>query len=777
MFVAGGIFLSLIAFQTVANAAQSDFTLLYEALKRPAIDAQRIASVEGLALQRDVGTFRLSRGDIYFFDPVAVSGTERITGAIFIGEGSFSFTPPTKIEREQLARFYKGESFEQEFKVLFLRFADGTFQELEPQLSLAPGAIPKEVEKEKAYCEKYVLDELNDNIVFSLLDDLSREGQGDFFYAHISKELASEHGSVPKPVFFICDHRAEEEVLFQNRLTESGTRAAARHLRQTICQFHRQGDYEADLDLAAERKDVIAPRQYVIEAVIESDGHFSATAEMEFEILDEKARMVPCDLCNVMSIQAVHDANGAPLVYIWEPSDDEFLEGETADLVIFPSGAWNRGERGMIAIEYSGELLEKDFGEFSLKSSNFWFPRYGYRSRTTFDLTFKTPKDLEFISVGKKLDDHIEGDVRLTRWVVDEPAANVCFNMGTFSTYDSDVEDIPPVTVFKSATGRLGRRDMEKDVATDITNSVQLFKQIFGACPFQKLYATEIPDWHGESFPGLLHLSWVTYQRGDSKGLNELFRAHEVAHQWWGNSVGYKTYHDQWLSEGFANYAGLWYVQLALEDKDRFFELLKQWRDDIFDNRKYILGSGAEAGPICLGYRTSSSETRGDYELIVYKKAAYVLHMLRNMCIDLNTMSEDRFINMLKDFFRTYRGRAAKTGDFQRIVEKHLGMELDWFFQQWIYGTDLPTYRFSHSTSQDADGKYLLNCHVVQEDVPDGFKMYVPMTVRFSGDQKVRLKVLIDQPVKDFTLPPLPLEPREVVFNDFYSVLARVEYE
>jgi hypothetical protein len=582
---------------------------------------------------------------------------------------------------------------------------------------------------------------------------------------------------VPRPVFFICDGHDQEEISFQNRPTDIWSGGTTRHLRQTICQFHRQHDYQANIDFDEEYKNVISLKNYAIDAVIESDGHFSATAEVEFEVLEENARMMRYNLCNVMSIDEMSDASGAPCVYIWEPSDDQFLKGRQADLIIFPNTSWHQGEVSTIIVEYGGDLLEKDFGEYSVKSTYSWFPRYGYQSRTTFDLTFRTPKDLDFVCVGKKLDDHIEDDVRLSRWWVDEPTTHVCFNMGSFHTHDTDVEDIPPVTVFKSQHGRLGSMDMEKNVAIDITNSVQFFEKIFGPYPFEHLYATEIPDYYGISFPGLLYLSWVTFQRGDSKGYNELFRAHEVAHQWWGNGVGFKTYHDQWISEGFANYAGLWYVQLALQGNKRFFEMLKQWRDDIFDNRKYLLGSGAEAGPICMGYRTSSSETRGDYLLIIYKKAAFVLHMLRNMCIDLNTMSEDRFTNLLKDFYQNYRGKNASTRDFQRMVEKHLGMDMDWFFQQWIYGTDLPTYEFSHSTSQDADGKYLLSCRVIQEDVPDDFKMYVPMTVLFEGDRQVRLRVLIDQPVKDFTLPPLPSEPRKVVFNDFYSVLARVEYD
>jgi glycosidase len=64
-----------------------------------------------------------------------------------------------------------------------------------------------------------------------------------------------------------------------------------------------------------------------------------------------------------------------------------------------------------------------------------------------------------------------------------------------------------------------------------------------------------------------------------------------------------------------------------------------------------LFSSGQEAGPVWLGYRTQSSETEGDYWLVIYKKGAWVLHMLRNMLIDLNTMNEDAFENMLREFF------------------------------------------------------------------------------------------------------------------------------
>ena len=76
----------------------------------------------------------------------------------------------------------------------------------------------------------------------------------------------------------------------------------------------------------------------------------------------------------------------------------------------------------------------------------------------------------------------------------------------------------------------------------------------------------------------MVHLSWVTFQQTDQQGEDEVFRAHEVAHQWWGVGVDFTSYHDQWLSEGFSDFSGLWYLQTVRKDNDKYFGMLRRWR-------------------------------------------------------------------------------------------------------------------------------------------------------------------------------------------------------
>lgn len=181
--VCWGLFLSLWVSSLTAAA---DRVALYEALKQPDMDSVRVASVENVTLRRDVASFLLKKGEIHFLKPVSDGVRDRVTGALFLGEGTFSFSPPTRIEKEQLARFYKVEALEQPFKILFLRFADSTFAELEKQAVLRPGPVSGEVSTEKRYCERYVLEKANEDVVGDLLRGITGARADTYFYAHIS---------------------------------------------------------------------------------------------------------------------------------------------------------------------------------------------------------------------------------------------------------------------------------------------------------------------------------------------------------------------------------------------------------------------------------------------------------------------------------------------------------------------------------------------------------------------------------------------------------------
>jgi predicted metalloprotease with PDZ domain len=315
---------------------------------------------------------------------------------------------------------------------------------------------------------------------------------------------------------------------------------------------------------------------------------------------------------------------------------------------------------------------------------------------------------------------------------------------------------------------------LEKDVASDVMSSLKLFSEYFGPCPVDRLRVSEILAFHGEAFPGLLHMGIPTWVQTDSEGDQKLFRAHEVAHQWWGVEVGYDSYRDQWLSEAFAEYSALLYVQKSLGTPD-MLSALAQYREDIFSVRSYLFGRGERSGSIALGYRASSTRTEGDFDLVVYKKGAYVLHMLRALLMDPATLDDHKFFDLLREFYATYRGQDATTSDFQRLAEKYAGENLDWFFKQWVYGEALPECKLSSKSARMDDGTWSVTGEVVTTGVSDPFRIDMLMEVDFAGARPVYVRRKIGPGKCPVEIDSLPQPPTKVLLNPFGAILARVK--
>jgi aminopeptidase N len=143
--------------------------------------------------------------------------------------------------------------------------------------------------------------------------------------------------------------------------------------------------------------------------------------------------------------------------------------------------------------------------------------------------------------------------------------------------------------------------------------------------------------------------------------------------------------------------------------------------------------------------------------------------MLRMMLQD-NRTHDQHFKEMMQDFVNTYRGKAATTEDFKSVVEKHMTQEMDldgnhkmdWFFNEYVYGTQLPSYQMNATFDTGADGDVVMSIKMTQSNVNDSFRMLVPIYLELSNgmfflgrgrlignstlDQKIPLKGLKDKP-------------------------------
>jgi hypothetical protein len=189
-----------------------------------------------------------------------------------------------------------------------------------------------------------------------------------------------------------------------------------------------------------------------------------------------------------------------------------------------------------------------------------------------------------------------------------------------------------------------------------------------------------------------------------------------------------------------------------------------------------------DVGPLTMGYRANNSRTGGSItRRLIYPKGAYVLHMIRMMMHD-NRNGDKLFKETMQDFVNTYRGKAASTEDFKAIVEKHMtqGMDLDgnhkmdWFFNQYVYGTGISQYSFHASLDPTPDGKTHLKGELTRTGVPESWKDRVPLYAHV-GDKTFRLGALLSTHSSEPLDVTLPGKIDRVTINDFYDVLAEVK--
>ncbi|MCU0249924.1 MAG: hypothetical protein MUE61_06935 [Vicinamibacterales bacterium] len=225
-------------------------------------------------------------------------------------------------------------------------------------------------------------------------------------------------------------------------------------------------------------------------------------------------------------------------------------------------------------------------------------------------------------------------------------------------------------------------------VAADV---MSYYTSIIGDSPYPTitlaLVEKELPGGHGPAYLAVLYqplptttTSWANDPAAFAS-FPEYFIAHELAHQWWGQAVGWRTYHDQWISEGFAQYFSALYARKRRGDV-LFGDMLRRMAKWARDQGK--------SGPISLGYRLG--HIQGDtriFRAIVYNKSAVVLHMLRRV------IGDDAFFRGIRRLYFGARFAKVGTDDVRAAFEKESGQDLARFFDMWIGGSGTPAVAFS----------------------------------------------------------------------------------
>jgi Carboxypeptidase regulatory-like domain/Peptidase family M1 domain len=754
------------------TAVKANVDPTYQQLRQQAKTAGEFggpfATVNNLVIKRDAATFTLKSGEIYFAPAVS----DRTFGAVFFGEGELTLTPPTENEKHALSLFTKQPSITEEFSKLVLRFTDKTVEEIKasPQVRMGTnGAQASHAEDAFRENQSLLRKTLRRNVELRELVDLDNPQRPGFFTAFIDGKRYNKLIFQFDPLG-IPDVSPEEVLLSSYGDTDWGAWTA----------FHRADEIAKGTASSDEDHRIYDILHHEIDTVI-NGTKLTSTDTITFRGLDAGARVLPFRLFASLRVSHVKDEQGRDLDFIQENKSDDADFG-----VIWPE-PMEASKIYKVTIEYAGGDALRDIGNgnFFLGPRDTWYPNNeGTASgdRATFDVTYHYPKGKTLIGTGSvaaappaapatvatdgaqataspsPADNHLV----TVRWSSGETGLGFAgFNYGNFKkkeVLDPDTgyniefyaNDATPYFMRNAEqNASMSTMGMAGSMLADTENATRLFTLYFGKLPFGRLALTQQPAGNfGQAWPTLVYMPFTAFmdqtQRYMASGgninlaTNEFFEdvaPHEIAHQWWGHMVGWKSYRDQWMSEGFAEFSASLFLQQVTRDHKKYSEFWDERRDRILLSRPFTRDlKPYTVGPVTQGYRLSSGKTGATYQFVVYPKGAYILQMLRMMMVDRKD-GDKRFMAMMQDFIKSHYNQDVSTEDFKKIVEKYMTKmmdldgngKMDWFFNEWVYGTEIPTYKFEYDLGDGTN----LNARVTQSGVSDNFKMLVPVYVDF----------------------------------------------
>ena len=763
--------------------------------------------IENFTLISDVATFHFEKGTLTFLTPV--EGV--VTGAIYVGDGHFNLKPTTALNVRELSRRIEGESVDEDFSEIVFRFTG------EGRMGFLPGlkgkaATPEEANnafrhwREKvrqrrevaAGFSEYLLEgESMDNVDADILAAIYNPSHPPFFNAYI-------HGKKHKDLRYFVRARvgalpqldSPEEVGLINFNPEGMA------MDDGVWYLaHMKAEYANHTASSQEDRRLFATKRYKIETVVAKNGHLFSTANIEFEPLIAGERVLKFGLLPNLRVSRVVDAQGTDLHYVQENRKED------GSFYVILATAPEFGKKFSISVEYAGDHVLNDAGggSYYVAARTSWYPNLnGFGERALYDLTYQVPRKYKVVSVGELQSEAIEDERAVSHWVTPSPVAVAGFNYGEYKTMTLADEitgykisgyyltELPDRLSGFSALKSLAPTPMTEYALEQTRAQMQLCTHYFGKSPYQNIYITEQPDFNfGQSWPNLVYLPISAYTDSTQRWLlfgniNNRFTGfvqevtpHEVAHQWWGHAVGWASYHDQWLSEGFAEFSAGLFLQHAMGgnwQKD-YFEFWDRLKRRILEKNKFGVAPN-DAGPLWMGLRLISPKSGDAYQNVTYPKGAYVLNMLRSI---MYTENDQQFIDMMHDFVESHHDQPASTESFKRIAEKHMTKlmdlqgngRLDWFFNEWVYGTLVPKYHFEYQPTPAEGGKVKLHMSVTQSEVDENFMMLVPVFADFGkGMVRIGQVGVIGNSTRELdTL--LPAQPKKVALNHNKDILER----
>jgi hypothetical protein len=651
-----------------------------------------------------------------------VETNQGVTGLVLLGHGEMNFHPTPDTEKGQVRIFAGTETLESRFDAAFLRL--GTYEtHADPTVLKARPVDPRDLKKaEQLFREEspksYVVD----------LADLTRDtwsilpGDDDFLAEIRTRRFETL-------TYARSAGEAEDISFFERRRHRNIAVYASKGKLQSRGRFYNEDDL-APFDVVDYDIDVtsIPERQWI-------DGR----AVMRLRVRAPSLGQLTIRLADSLVVRSVVSDQFGRLFSLR-------VMNQNAILVNLPATVLQDTEM-TVTIDYSGRLepqaperetvtldgqrdpqafqpevddpfMTKPEPTFLYSNMSYWYPQSTVTDYATATIQITVPGIYGCIASGEQRSDSpqtippaaagtplryfsflVTKLNRADRWTVvfdDGPPL-----AGVTKPKASGVDAAPYKKLDLIVETHPRQSGKGKGLAERAVDIVQYYESVIGDSPYSAFtlaaIETALPGGHSPGYFAILNQpspnTGITWRNDPASfaAYPEFFLAHEVAHQWWGQAVGWRNYHEQWLSEGFAQYFAALYAQKFRGD-EVFGSVIRQMR-------RWAMNE-SDQGPVYLGYRVGHVKNEGRaFRAVVYNKGAMALHMLRRL------LSDDVFFKGLRRYYVDSRFTKAGTENFRKAMEAESGRSLERFFERWIYHSTLPRVTFSYRVEASTGSK------------------------------------------------------------------------
>jgi hypothetical protein len=733
------------------------------------LDGRRLTAVEHLyrlsldpARQYDAENWTIASEDLELFlesGAVFVADTTLgVTGLVLLGRGEMRFHPAPETEKGQLEIFCGRRALVTAFEAAFVRVNPVAFG----RLDLVTQLTPREVDARTWRKAAEIFQQEAPRSLHLSLGDLSGDAWSTLppFNDLIAEVRTKDYGTL---TYARSGAEPEDVSLFDRKNRKNISVYASAKTSERRSTFFDPAA-QAAFDVVDYNLDItMSPGRLWI------DGVASLLVQVRAGMLET----VTLKLADSLVVRSVESSHFGRLF--------GFRVKDSGNLVIALPEGLSRDTLTTLRIVYGGRLLpQSPDGEmagqeavselpvfaaepnFLYSNQDHWYPQPAFADYATATMKITVPAPYDCVASGS-LEPGWPRPVTAdgAEWKVywfsaERPLRYLAFVVSRFTRYETLTLALP-VPPESGAAGYAGRfydslqlavaanpreRRQAEEAIGEAADVAQFYTSLLGDTPFSSLtlalVESHLPGGHSPGYFAVLNqplpLSPFVW-RNDPTAFNnfpEFFLAHELAHQWWGQAVGWRTYHEQWLSEGFAQYFAALYAEHA-RGPDAFRAILRRMRRSAEDS--------ADQGPIDLGYRLG--HLKGDARVrraIMYNKGALVLHMLRR------TVGNAAFFGGLRRFYLASRFRNAGTDDLQTAMEQETGRRLDRFFAQWVRGSTLPTIAVDHRVRGS-------EAAIELRQVGEVFDVPVTVTLQYADGSRADVLVPLTERATEVRLP------------------------